>query len=1087
MSIHNSNTKFIARMTKATLLTLSLCLAAQCLFAQINYVRSWTITAPDLDPNAVITRPVNEARPTSNYLDGLGRPVQTVVKQGSLVTASALTGDLVSLKGFDDVARPSKQYLPYAAATIDGTYKSDALTAQPAFYNGTNSPVAGQVENGVYAYAQTNLEYSPLDRTLLTMPPGNGWLGSNKGVRTLYCGNTGVDSVPIWQVVDNGLGNFATYTTTNFYPTGSLYKTITTDENGQQVIEYKDNEGKTLLKKTELTATDNGNGSGYSGSLSTCYIYDNLNNLRCVIQPSGVAVLAGNGWVLSSNSTLLAEQCFRYEYDQRNRLIMKQVPGAGPVFMVYDVVDRLVMTQDANLRSQLKWMATLYDALNRPVITGLLSDNSSWSQLQSAVTTLTATTSVTNYTVAGQSISTVQVANNPIASSGSLDILTVTYYDNYNWTTPAGVSGSYAAPPSSGFVTSYNTAPQYAQQMTASSQTAGLVTGTLTRVLGTTNQYLSSVSFYDDYHRVIQARQTNYTGSADVLSTQYDFSGKPLRNLLQHQKGGNGPQSHTVMTKFDYDAMYREINCWKNIDGASSDQLISSMQYDALGQLSMKQLGKDLVSGSSLDNLSYTYNIRGWLAYINKDYVSQTGPGTNYFGLELGYEKATSASGSNYLNPTYNGNIAGMVWKSAGDQIERKYDFTYDNVSRLTGAAYLDNQSGWGKSVMDFTVDSLGYDANGNILSMYQHGFKLGSPTGLIDQLTYTYQPNSNKLAQVADGVNDPNSTLGDFHYSGTKQSADYSYDGNGNLTLDNNKKIDYIVYNYLNLPQQVHINGKGNILYTYDATGNKLQKQVIDSAAGIATTTLYLGGFQYQRRTPMATPSGGTDTLQFMGHEEGRARWAFHKYTTGDSAYGWEYDFMEKDHLGNTRVLLTQERDTANYIATMEDQYRTTEDALFYGIDNCVTSNPGWFPVQPGTPNPNNSIANTDGYSTHIGPSILLKVMSGDNLNIGVNALAFDGVVQPPHSSFQYVLNTLATGLVSQTGAAHGDFTSLTDPSSALYAAVGSFLSSKDTNTTSTPKAYLNWMLLDNRLNYVSGNGQSGAIPLTGLNTMQT
>jgi RHS repeat-associated protein len=275
--------------------------------------------------------------------------------------------------------------------------------------------------------------------------------------------------------------------------------------------------------------------------------------------------------------------------------------------------------------------------------------------------------------------------------------------------------------------------------------------------------------------------------------------------------------------------------------------------------------------------------------------------------------------------------------------------------------------------------------------------------------------------------------------------------------------------------------------LYTYDATGNKLQKQVIDSAAGIATTTLYLGGFQYQRRTPMATPSGGTDTLQFMGHEEGRARWAFHKYTTGDSAYGWEYDFMEKDHLGNTRVLLTQERDTANYIATMEDQYRTTEDALFYGIDNCVTSNPGWFPVQPGTPNPNNSIANTDGYSTHIGPSILLKVMSGDNLNIGVNALAFDGVVQPPHSSFQYVLNTLATGLVSQTGAAHGDFTSLTDPSSALYAAVGSFLSSKDTNTTSTPKAYLNWMLLDNRLNYVSGNGQSGAIPLTGLNTMQT
>jgi hypothetical protein len=42
----------------------------------------------------------------------------------------------------------------------------------------------------------------------------------------------------------------------------------------------------------------------------------------------------------------------------------------------------------------------------------------------------------------------------------------------------------------------------------------------------------------------------------------------------------------------------------------------------------------------------------------------------------------------------------------------------------LTGAAYLDNQngSGWNTASMNYTVDSLTYDLNGNILTMNQHG-----------------------------------------------------------------------------------------------------------------------------------------------------------------------------------------------------------------------------------------------------------------------------------------------------------------------------------------------------------------------------
>jgi len=208
----------------------------------------------------------------------------------------------------------------------------------------------------------------------------------------------------------------------------------------------------------------------------------------------------------------------------------------------------------------------------------------------------------------------------------------------------------------------------------------------------------------------------------------------------------------------------------------------------------------------------------------------------------------------------------------------------------------------------------------------------------------------------VTDAANDPNSKLGDFHYNeGTKGATDYTYDANGNLQTDQNKSITGIVYNYLDLPQQIAINGKGTISYTYDASGSKLKKTTVDNTVNPAKTTFttYIGGIQYQN-----------DSLQFIGHEEGRARWALHNYTTGASGYGWEYDFFEKDHLGNTRVVLTHEKDTAQYMATMESAYRAKETALFYNIDSTsypTASVPGGFP-DDGPPTPNDSVARVSG-----------------------------------------------------------------------------------------------------------------------------
>ena len=75
-------------------------------------------------------------------------------------------------------------------------------------------------------------------------------------------------------------------------------------------------------------------------------------------------------------------------------------------------------------------------------------------------------------------------------------------------------------------------------------------------------------------------------------------------------------------------------------------------------------------SNSHWTSLVHDYIIRGWITGIKKGYVA--GTENHYFGMELGYDKAASVAGTNYTTPAFNGKIAGTIWKSAGDGVNRK-------------------------------------------------------------------------------------------------------------------------------------------------------------------------------------------------------------------------------------------------------------------------------------------------------------------------------------------------------------------------------------------------------------------------------
>jgi hypothetical protein len=153
---------------------------------------------------------------------------------------------------------------------------------------------------------------------------------------------------------------------------------------------------------------------------------------------------------------------------------------------VYDKRDRLVMMQDANMRSGTtkKWLVTKYDALNRPIETGLWNNETTFDQ---HVANANNTTFPLDY---------------PSTTTGIYDPLSITHYDDYN-SLPAGL-GAYSTTWNSHFQATNNSSWPYPQMPSVNTATKGMVTWMQVKVLGTST-FLNTVNYYDDKGRLIQS------------------------------------------------------------------------------------------------------------------------------------------------------------------------------------------------------------------------------------------------------------------------------------------------------------------------------------------------------------------------------------------------------------------------------------------------------------------------------------------------------------------------------------------------------------------------------------------------------
>lgn len=1122
----------------------------------LNWVRTYTPQAPLTDATRVVAYPgYPQVGLATQYVDGLGRPLQTVSRN---ITPAGK--DLIAPVVYDGFGRESYHYLPYASSGADGSFRTTPFAEQKTF-------MQSQYPGEQVYYGQTNYEASPLNRVEKTLAAGNSWTGQERGVAMSYEVNQ-PGEVMLWTIstAPASMPAFSGWYEGQGDDHGAqLYRTVTTDESDSRVVEYKDKEGRVVLKKVEidphayLPATIDKHG----GWLCTYYVYDDLDNLRCVIPPKAMEQVITAGWQLSAIT--LSQLCFYYEYDHRKRMTLKRVPGAGEVRMVYDARDRLVMSQDANMRSHQQWLYMQYDGLNRPIASGLLTDDTYYNN------------AAYHRTQASGSIAYPNLSN-----FTNIVELTYTYYDNYSWTGGTGLPSSWDNAQVSGneFLSPSFSVFPYAQKVSVTtSPVQGLVTGTKSRVLGTST-FLYSVTFYDDQRRAVQVQSTNVTGAKDIMTAQYSFDGKVLVAKLVQNVGGTPAQQYTFITRNEYDQTGRLSAVYKNING-TGEKLLARNSYDELGQLKSKALGNKVVSNTAqpIESLWYDYNIRGWLTGINKAYAKgEVATSANWFGMQLAYDYGfTVAKGGNdgdggmkpssvppipaVLTPPltyqgesryratqeinfeegydsgdqgeyvaepvpqqivttgtgyYNGNIAGTVWKSRGDGEQRAYGFAYDGANRLMRADFTQyTDGGWNRHAgVDFSMKmgdgqttGLAYDANGNMKVMQHWGLKPGGSV-LIDSLQYDYIQQGNKLKSVSDKVQyvQGNAVMGDFldKNKKTDNEYDYGYDGNGNLVTDLNKKLGAaaavgedvgsggaIEYNYLNLPQKITVKSedgtavKGTISYVYDAAGNKLQKVVEENTSSsngnvTTTTTTYLGGSVYESKSNSvsdASHQGYNYQLQFMAHEEGKVR---PQRDAGGAITGYVYDYFLKDHLGNVRMMLSEEQKSDIYTpltfdgtsSQLSEQQAVWQDknSQPLAVGTVRTSRPGAFGSQ--SSNGDYAMALKKSTTGAIGATKLLKVMSGDRIHTRVE---YYYAVANADNSGANAVTSLLTNLASVLSAGGpvtgvvkegaGSVTEAVQGSQVLAGMLNKPASTSGSNEA--PKAYLNILLFDEQFKF--------------------
>ncbi|MCF8307927.1 MAG: RHS repeat-associated core domain-containing protein [Bacteroidales bacterium] len=329
---------------------------------------------------------------------------------------------------------------------------------------------------------------------------------------------------------------------------------------------------------------------------------------------------------------------------------------------------------------------------------------------------------------------------------------------------------------------------------------------------------------------------TKFPQPHQVKKIDYDFDiiSQDLRSIT-YQPG----QKDQFIQKYKYDADNRLSKVLTSPRGLHWEE-DAKYYYYPHGKLARVELGDEKVQG-----MDFAYTLQGWLKGVNgadlkpasdagKDAAAK-GPfrtvARDVFSMILDYNDNDYASigpgnqfSSHLSGPLgnsspelYNSDVRQMIVNNGAFSQKKglAMDYKYDQLGRLVESnTFTKTNSTW-QSATDYET-SYSYDENGNLI-----GLKRNGNNGTMDNLTFNYRQNNNRLGYVADQVSEskyPNDI-------DNQKKSNYMYDASGRVRQNLAAGLQNIEWTRNDRVKSAVKWGYGNIYNYYDGTGFRVMK----------------------------------------------------------------------------------------------------------------------------------------------------------------------------------------------------------------------------------------------------------------------